>query len=261
MSVEDPMPATSPPALGCLSDLALDRHVGGDALAAAAAAHLATCRRCQERRQLFVAAQETSAGRVARLVAAAATAGVSPAAARRRRAWWLGATAMAAATVVLVLVLAWPAQRDDGVRFKGASMRFMVQRRTAITPGVSGDRFQVGDALRFVVSVDSPCYLLLLGIAPDGAVSAYYPFAGSKSERLEAGADQALPGSLVLDDSAATEYLVALFSPEPLALETVRAAGRRSFANGPPKDERLLGLPAAVQQRWVTIRRGAAEKD
>jgi hypothetical protein len=247
------------PPLGadCLSDQRLDAKVAGETLGGPERQHLGTCERCTRRLVLFEATRTTEAGNVARLVAAAA---------KRRpperqslfRPVWLGASASAtvAAAAVLIFVLYGPPPADDdSIRFKGTSMRFVVQRDGRVFPGVAGDAYRTGDALRFIVTLSEPRYLLLIGMEPDGKVAAYFPFHGNASERLPAGVDQALPGSLVLDLSSGSESFVGLFSATPLTFAEVELAVTAARAAHPEGPSYLDGLPAGTTQQWVVLRR------
>jgi hypothetical protein len=163
-----------------------------------------------------------------------------------------GACAAAAAIAFVAVRPSSPPPPDD-VRIKGTSLAFSRQRAGAVTHGVSGDSFQPGDALRFVVSSGSPGYFFLVGVLPSGEVVAYHPYGGTKSVPIAGGREITLPGSLVLDESKGIEYFGGLFSPEPLALEEVRTAVRRAFERDSALPAQGLDLPAT--QHWIVIRK------
>ena len=134
-------------------------------------------------------------------------------------------------------------------------MRFFVQRGDEVAPGVSGDPYREGDALRFAVSSDAPRHFLLVGVEESGQVSAYHPFDGDRSTPLEPGVDVALPGSLVLDDSAGAEAFVGLFTDEALEMDRVRAAVSDALAVHGELDSALESVDLPGQHRWIVIRR------
>ncbi len=265
-----PAPDASRPRLDgdCLSDLALDRRVAGDAPEDEHRAHLDTCPRCRERLALFEAARVDSAPGIERMlrIAQARARTVEPAPAPRTGRFSWGRLTLAGAAVA-ALALAWPLLRPpppelppdelpgETLRIKGVSMRFFVQRGEQVVPGDPDQRFRGGDALRFVVSSDAPGHLLLVGVDPSGRVSAYHPFGGDRSALLEAGVDVALPGSLVLDDSTTPEAFVGLFTEEPLELDRVRGAVAAALATHPELEPALESLDLPGQHRWFVIRR------
>ncbi len=268
-----PSDATHPRVDGaCLSDLALDRRVAGERAKAdqdrEQQQHLDTCPRCRDRLALLEAARAQAEPEIERMLrnALARARTVEPAPAPR--SGWLiwGRPALAGAALVAI-ALAWGVLRQDpaettgcelpaeSIRIKGVSMRFFVQRGDEVAPGVSGDRYREGDALRFVVSSDAPRFLLLVGVEESGRVSAYHPFGGERSQALAPGVDIALPGSLVLDDSSTAEAFVGLFSEAPLEVADVRVAVDEALAASPGLERALETLDLPGQHRWIVVRR------
>ncbi|MFL5442073.1 MAG: hypothetical protein ACJ79W_23225 [Myxococcales bacterium] len=245
------MNAQLPPE-GCLSDLALDRMVAEQD---GSSAHVHGCERCRSRLELFEAVATSAA--VRRVVDRVATR--TPAHAsffhryRFRLRLGIAGACAAAAAIALVAVRPTSPPPPDDVRIKGTSLAFFRQRAGAVTHGVSGESFQPGDALRFVVSSGSPGYFFLVGVLPSGEVVAYHPYGGTKSVPIAGGREITLPGSLVLDESKGIEYFGGLFSPEPLALEEVRTAVRRALERDSALPAQGLDLPAT--QHWIVIRK------
>jgi hypothetical protein len=235
---------------GCLSDLALDRIVAGDE-PRGGVAHLEVCERCRGRLALFDSvAASPPVRRVLDVVSAGSAA---------RRPWRFFrlplalAGACAAAGIVFLAVRPAPPPPPDEVRIKGTSVTFFRQRGGEVTHGVSGDSFFPGDALRFVVSSGSPGYFFLVGVEPSGKVVAYHPYGGSRSVPLADGREIALPGSLILDESKGTEYFGGFFSREPLGLDQIRAAVRRTLERSSSLPAQGVDLPAT--QHWIVIRK------
>jgi len=261
-----------------LSDLVLDRLVASETdrpVDPAVARHLTACSRCHERLESFRRIRQEGEETIDRLVSSAQAATVhrSSFMTNESAQFWfrqlvLAATIGCVATVAFVMLRQptfttpvagkvddWPAE----IRSKGESIHFFRQRAGAVTPGMSGDVFLPGDALRFVVSATAePTYLLLTGIESSGEVSAYFPFGGSSSEQLAAGAETTLPGSIVLDASPDTEYLLAIFSPTPIhlaevtqAVAAVRSESRLSPLELPALER--LGVPG--HHHWIVVRK------
>jgi hypothetical protein len=257
----------------CLSDRVLDELVaepGEGPAQTAAREHLHTCQRCADRLALFSQSAELAAPLVAQTLAAAHARQHE-----RPAPGWLASffaaprlparLAFAGAAAALVLVVAglvgrytFPVGQDEtAVRVKGeASMRFFVQRAGVVRPGTSGDVFQSGDALRFVVRAPRDGYFMLVGLdGGTGTVTMYYPSAGTQSVALAAGAEVPLPNSLVLDESSDSEYFLGLFTPEPASLtEVSRALTQAWQQNG----QSPAGLRAAVlpgHAEWIIVRK------
>ena len=253
----------------CVSDLTLDRVVAGAAIGDELGAHLETCARCRERLELLELSRDRSADLVEDLIRATRPGGTSPSAPEPASpSSGFGLPRLAVAALVLLAVTAsavWmleqrigektPAPPADSLRIKGSSMRFFVQRGEDVVPGVSGERYQEGDALRFTVSNDQPIYFFLVGVEASGKVSAYVPFEGARSMALEPGIEQAMPGSLVLDGSAETEYFVGLFTAEALELAEIEAALDQVYSGRETMDVALEALPLPGQHRWVVVHR------
>jgi hypothetical protein len=144
---------------------------------------------------------------------------------------WVGyaAGAMAVAASAVVLLVQWPTV-EDGLRAKGGdSFGLVVKHADTVTP--LGARCWPGDSLRAQLG-SSHGYVLLVGIDPQGHVSALHPFGGTESTPLSE-AQEFTPGSWVLDDAVGRERFVAVFSNARVTLEQVRAAVGRAGAATP----------------------------
>lgn len=260
-------------------------------LAQPQAAHARECAGCEARLRLLLGAQQEAAPTVARLLAAAsaqiaaedaAASPDAPAPAGWRSRWtrfWTAVPVTVAAAAAIAFV-AWPSDEGPtpreatdrtggvvasdgaGLRTKGTAVRFFVKRGDAVTLGKSGDTFAAGDALRFVVTSGAPSNLLLFGVSRSGSVSAYFPFGGTQSQPVDVGAEIPLPGSLVLDGSTETEYIGAIFSPEPLSLSTVAAqvqdALAATSADGTLDLATLRALPLDGAVHWIELQKAPA---
>jgi hypothetical protein len=196
-----------------VSDLALDRHLAGET---PAPEHLAGCAECTTRLEALRAERAGFAALPEIPFLAART----EAAAKRSR--WLGVGAAGAALAAAVLLALLP--RGEEVRTKGGDDLQIVVRRHdgAVEHLASGDRVAPGEAIRFVVDPVGERHVSIIGIDSAGVVTSY--------AEATVGAREALPGSIVLDETLGPERVVALFCNEPLDAEAAIAAGRRALA-------------------------------
>ncbi|MBN1961988.1 MAG: DUF4384 domain-containing protein [Deltaproteobacteria bacterium] len=218
----------------CLSDIVLDRIVAGDYQQALHAEHLNVCHTCQMRLRLFQDEHDTEQAHIAQLIHVAQQYRFKRQ--QRNKIWrWvelpklLMASAAVAACVLLIMFthhddLLNKSQNTNAIRIKGTNLRFFVQRQGEVLKGRSGDAYQTDDALRFVVSNNQPSFFFLVGVEESGKVTAYYPYHGEQSIKLEAGVDMPLPGSLVLDTSQETEYYIGIFTDKALDFASIEQA-------------------------------------
>jgi hypothetical protein len=270
------------PNADCLSDLTLDLVVANVSPRASIEKHLAGCERCRQRLELFEQARVSAEPTVERLLQRASAQSRNPQPSARdvessssSSPWswlwpgsqpkWRLVISVASMAALVLLVFAVVKRVNpigvtdevgfEGTRPKGTSVKFFRQRGSEVTEGVSGDLFQAGDALRFQVSGGgNAIQLFLVGIESSGKISTYYPFGGEHSVALESG-EVTLPGSLVLDDSPDTEFLLAVFSPTPISLKQISDAVREASERGPLSLENLRSLPLPGQHHWIVIRK------
>ena len=235
----------------CLSDLALDRLIAGEhagEIDSAAEAHVRGCARCGERLAEFRAAQERDASLLDELARKAPTASVTP---LRRRVWLTTALPLFAAAAILLLLLPrllrGPAEREKG----SSALQLDVVVRHADghqEPLAPGGHVHAGDAVRFLVSTPRAGHLVILGLDTAGAVSVYVSD-GADPHKIDRGARQAMPGSVVLDATPGAERLVALECDARFAVSDIVDAGRRSLAQARQDPRRVgaLGLPGCME--------------
>ena len=218
----------------CLSDLALDRWLAGDLTHSEGErlqAHLHGCASCTHRLRVIKTEPEILPPRAAV---------PRP---RGRRAT-LAALGAAAAGVVLIAALV----RDPGsaLRAKGGlQLDVIVRRRDGrAEPVFAGDALSAGDAVGFVISTPEPGYAFVVGLDAAGAVSPYFPTVGVPRP-LPAGHGQALPGSVILDDTPGAERFLLLHCNAATNVDVVVEAGRRALAaaGGDPRGVQRLDLP------------------
>lgn len=254
---------TRPVSADCLSDLAMDSLVAGSQPESSYHAHLSACERCSARLDLFRSADKTATPTVEQLLAVAQRPQRTPRRQPSRWAlpsrWMMIFSAAAFAVAVLVLVPTLRNDQSNGVlenlRIKGTNVRFFVRRGDDVVPGRSGERYRTGDALRFAVSSGVATYFFLVGVEEGGKVSAYHPFNGNQSARIEPGVDAPLPGSLVLDASPQTEYFLGVFTPEPLTFSDVEVSVRRARERHGSSLEALQKIDLPGEHHWIVVRK------
>ncbi|MCU1278147.1 MAG: hypothetical protein JWM53_1693, partial [bacterium] len=189
----------------CLSDLALDRLVAGERVEAAVDAHVATCAECAARLADFRREQLQAAPLLDELRLRPARVVPLP-----RRRWIVAVPIFAAAALVLFLFVprlrTLPSERAKG----GAAalvLDVVVRHADGTVEALApGKRVRAGDAVRFVVSTARPGHLVILGLDAAGKVSVYVAD-GGQAHPIVRGARQAMPGSIILDDTPGAERL------------------------------------------------------
>ncbi|HEX4457717.1 MAG TPA: hypothetical protein VIA18_07085 [Polyangia bacterium] len=230
----------------CLSDLALDRLVmrepdrGGRA-----AAHLKTCAACSAR----LAELESQSRPFMNDVAARQPIRR----ARRNWAWGgLGVTFAAAAAFTLWLVpVRSPVRTKGGLHFE-----IIAKHGNSVDTILPGSELAPGDAIRFRLTPPRAGYLGIIGLDAAGNVTPYAPTAGA-TMRMQGGAAQLLDGSIILDDTAGAERVVALFCARSLDMAAVVDAGKRALAQagGDPRQvSGNLGFDCASASTWYQKR-------
>lgn len=253
-SSERGLNALRSPTPGCCSDLTLDRWIA-EGQTELPDKRAVACAQCRDRFAELRADAEAAQTVVTRALARAQE--------RARRRWryrgpWLLGSTTAVAAMCVVSWWWLPTGAPpllSGVRAKGVALQVFVQREGTVRGARSGDRFQEGDALRFVMTTGEARYLFLVGIEENGQVRAYHPFGGDRSVRLRAGVEVALPGSLVLDGSPATEYFLTLLTQEPIAFEDIEDAVALTKRRGRMSLEQLQSLALPGRHIWFVARK------
>lgn len=174
-----------------------------------AAAHVESCAAC---RAVVEELRADTAAFVARVPARVLHEKV---AARRHawwRAWWPAALVPLAAAVALVVLT----PGADEVRLKGVGLTVRVLRDGVSTELDGAGHVRPGDALHFTWAAREAGYLLLLDVERGHA-----PVVLAASPQLAAKTSWTAPLAFELDDTAADEWLVAIFSPTPVTPEVL----------------------------------------
>jgi hypothetical protein len=163
--------------------------------------------------------------------------------------------------VVLSLVVFGPEQstpKDDGyIGIKGTVGLQVECKRQDLTFRLNaGDSLIAEDAIKFVVAPPGPGYVMVVSMAEEGGLSLYYP-TGSQQARQISGREQALPGSIILDDSQGAERIFVLFSSTPFDFETVKQAAGQALSKSENLGK-LEKLPLDVAQTSLLFFKGGA---
>ncbi|OGQ87721.1 MAG: hypothetical protein A2289_24720 [Deltaproteobacteria bacterium RIFOXYA12_FULL_58_15] len=91
-----------------------------------------------------------------------------------------------------------------------------------------------GDLLGFFYSAVEPGYLLLLNVDEEGSSSRVFPVRGVVSGEIEAGQNVNLPDGGIMRAGPGCEWLVAVFSQQPLPIKSVEElVGSAAQDSGP----------------------------
>jgi hypothetical protein len=254
----------APRPAACLSDLKLDRLLGGELDGSAeretALAHLATCPRCQQRRD-EIAAQSPQLPDEALFGKLAPPAEPPRARAPRRRAPLVAAISLLAAAAAVVLVARprphEPLRSPADTRLKGGDFGFeiLVRRKGdgRAAPVLPEEPVHPGDLIGFRVRSPSGGHLAIVSVDGAGGVSSYLPGPAGQMPRLPPG-EQAVDGAVRLDAVLGRETVFAVLCADAAdagrALGAVRAAVAAASAAG---ELPRLALPCA-QARAVMVK-------
>jgi len=231
----------------CLSDLALDRLVAGERVAAAET-HVAGCARCAERLAEFRRARELDAPLLDQILQRAGGTVVP----LKRRIWLSAMLPLVAAAAIFLFLLPRFLHPGMGEREKGSSalaLDVVVKHANGRVEALGPDgRVRAGDAIRFLVSAPRAGHLVILGLDAAGQVSVYVAD-GDDPHHIDRGTRQAMPGSIVLDATPGAERLVALECEARFPVAEAVDAGRRELQSAAKDPRRVgaLGLPGCLE--------------
>jgi hypothetical protein len=152
---------------------------------------------------------------------------------------------LALAVLVVVLRLRGGAPAGDDLAVKGGPvLQVYALRDRQVFEVTDGTMLAAGDEIRFAVTPAGATHVLIASIDGSGHVTIYVPYDGAHSAEVEPEGRSELPGSIVLDDAAGPERVVAVFSMAPIAAADVEAELRKRIAGGP--DQLRVALPLAI---------------
>jgi hypothetical protein len=227
----------------CITDLTFDRWLAQEVTAdeeAGLSAHLASCARCRERRQLLSEEHEAVLLRMPTFDTVGRSPAPSLAEAKPRRGRWrrgalLTATIPVLAAAAALLIMRQPREDGPTTRSKGGpELSFFVKHGEETTRGEDGTRVVPGDQLRFTTSSDRERYFAVLSRDGKGTVNVYAP-RGEDMLLLRPGSDLPLDSAVLLDDVLGEETLYGLFCAQPHRLDALTEALRLGGAF-PPAD-------------------------
>ncbi len=200
----------------------------------------------------------------------AARAIVARIAERRRKSWWrlvlpLTLTPLAAGATLLVVVsqgVFSPStspttqSRQGTVRSKGSLIvEAFCKRDDQIFPVKDGDDYVAGDRIRFAYTKDLPGVLAVFGVDDYGRVFPYYRDDALAGINAPPGAEVMLPESVELDDHHGWERIFAVWTPDPLAEDTIRNAVVSAMAEAQGDIRQASRLPLEAEQVSFLLRR------
>ncbi|MDD5223083.1 MAG: hypothetical protein PHE84_03760 [bacterium] len=166
----------------------------------------------------------------------------------RSRTWVLAPVLAAAAAVLFFVIL--PLERGPEVslqtsRVKG-SPGLMIYRK--VPQGVEelgrGSRVRPGDVLQVSYRAAGAAEGVIISVDGRGAVTLHFPVSPDNPTTLNGEGAQALPRAYELDDAPDFERFFFVTSDQPIAIETVLAAGRALGA----EMKKALVLPDGLRQ-------------
>ena len=95
-------------------------------------------------------------------------------------------------------------------------------------------RLRKGDLLRFAYAAPEAGFLVILDLDATQQVTVFHPFGENEAARVVAGGDLLL-GTVALDDSLGSEWVVAVFSPKPLDVRRLEADLASTTPGGVPR--------------------------
>jgi hypothetical protein len=191
---------------------------------------------------------------------------------RRRKAWWrfvvpLALTPVAAAAMLLLLVTRGAPAPDTTVsgaarhvagtvRAKGALLvEAFCKRGDSVFPVKDGDDFVAGDRLRFAYTKDQAGVLLVFGVDDAGRLFPYYRDDALAGVSAPPGSQVMLPESVELDDHHGWERVFAVWTPDTLGQDVIRAAVADALAAVEGDIRKAAPLPVEAEQVSFLLRR------
>jgi hypothetical protein len=255
----------APVSNSCPSDLQLDAFwLQGKPSDHPLRGHLATCLHCQERLSYMARIQEEFRAQV--FPATIGQVLAQAPAQRNNMNWffsslsWLSKPARLATASALLLLLVvgavlWirsSANREpDYIGIKGTvGVQVWCRRGQQVFLARDGSVLHPGDALRFVPSVSTPGYLMIVSVDEQGRVSRYDQAPSPRAISVDKG-ERALDGSVVLDDTLGVERIFVLFSNQAFDFDSVKhAIGIGAQGPGWVRDTIKLALPMDQTSMW-----------
>lgn len=257
---------------GCPSDLELDELLAGDLAGLGREAevrrHLDGCAICGPR---LVARQADATLAPDPLVFRPLLSSLAASARSRARRRWVGLGGAIGSAAVAGLVLwgrrsAAPDETsvDRADRTKGALALTVHVKRASANGGapsveaVNGEGpLRAGEEMRFTVAAARPGFAVVLGLDGAPSVTIYVPPAGSTARPTPVDATRpvTLPGSVIADETAGFERIVAVVCPSETSPETLRERARAALAKAGGRPEAVGSLGTDCLESSVLLRK------
>ncbi len=224
--------AISPSSPACPSEAVLDAYALGELNNEAPRAHIDRCPHCRARLDARAAAFAAMPRRdeLIRAIHVAVAAGANAAADPAPRRWprWRLVGALAAVSAAAVVLL--PIERTSTRLKGGVGLTVYVERGGRVARAQSGDVFRAGERLRFEIDLPEDGHIMIVGREVSGRRYNVFPVGDDvvRSRSLPVGADQLLPGAVVLDEALGQESLFLVSCPQPFDSSQVRFRGGRA---------------------------------
>ena len=260
---------------GCPSNLTLDELSAGELTGPEHAPVLHHVERCADCRERLVARQADPVLAPDQirfrplLVATDGQPVARPAAKpplRRRRRPWVTAAGLCAGAAALGLVL-WNRGADRpggpaGDLTKG-SLALTIHIKRAVAAGlpetieaVNGEgRLRAGEEMRFTVAMARAGYAVIVGLDAEPSVTTYVPAASAPPVRVEPPGPVTLPGSVIADETAGFERVVAIVCEAPPSPEALRGQAAAALAKAGGHPEAVTSLGTGCAETSVLLRK------
>ncbi|MBI5525047.1 MAG: hypothetical protein HY897_01855 [Deltaproteobacteria bacterium] len=166
-------------------------------------------------------------------------------------------------TITLILLVIGlvqlPFSRNDAPQtaIKGTlGLTVFVEHQGSVRELFDGETVFPGDRLRFRPAVPADGFLMVVSVQENGSVNLYYPPDGDSAMKVAAGSE-ALPGSIVLDESTGGERVFVLYSSRMFSLGEVKSAIQSVMSFG--SVEGLKALPLEMKQATTVFRKEAVK--
>jgi hypothetical protein len=163
--------------------------------------------------------------------------------------------------LLLAVRLGGRASDPPGERTKGAlGLTLMVKRANGVVENIVGEgRLASGDEIRFSLVTSKPGYVVVLGLDAAPSVTVYVPTAPESSPvRLDAAGVANLAGSIVADQTAGFERIVALeCDPDRAApaVDVLKHRGEIALAQAHGQPELVTSLDSGCREASVLVRK------
>ncbi len=153
---------------------------------------------------------------------------------RRARSWrpmlWFSPAVLALGAAAALVVLR-PADRADPLTAKGTwALHVAVEREGQVFRAHDGVALREGDRLGFFYTADKPGFLTVLYADEKGEVVRLHPSNDGPPQLAEAGTNVRIPDGALISPGQGCEWVIALFSADPLAAQTAIKDGKRMVA-------------------------------